>query len=430
MAFEPVDAVEVRIWGERVGALVLDPGIGYYVFEYSPGWSERGIELAPIHMPTATALHVYPTLPEITFRRLPAMIADSLPDDFGNAIVNAALAREGIPAASITPLDRLAYLGQRGTGALEYHPMRGPRSRKATAIELSELVVAARSAVAGRLDGDAGAEVALSELIAVGTSAGGARAKAVVAWNPVTKELRSGQADAPPGFEQWLLKLDGVGADLELGGTQDYGRIEYGYHRMARAAGITMTDCHLLEENGRAHFMTRRFDRDNGEKVHLQTLCAMAHLDFRLLATHDYAQYLQTIDLLGLGGEARAEGFRRMVFNVYAANCDDHTKNLSFAMGEHGSWGLSPAYDVTHAHNPRGAWTSTHQMAVNGKFDQISRGDLAEVADRYNVPGWKGVVAQVVDAVDRWPEFAAEAGLRAETARLIEQDMADLAPRL
>ena len=254
-------------------------------------------------------------------------------------------------------------------GALEFHPLRGPRTRKATAIELSELVTAARSALIGATGADEhGLTEAIAHLIAVGTSAGGARAKAVVALNPETGELRSGQVPADPGFEQWLLKLDGVGADLDLGATGHFGRIEFAYHRMALAAGIDMMECRLLEEGGRAHFMTRRFDRvDDGHKVHTQTLCALAHLDFRQIGAHDYAQLLLCIEQLGLGPEARAEAFRRMAFNVAAANCDDHTKNFSFVLPEGGRWALSPAYDVTHAHAPDSRWTRQHLMAVNGR---------------------------------------------------------------
>ena len=261
------------------------------------------------------------------------------------------------------------------------------------------------------------------------TSAGGARAKAVVAWHPGTHEIRAGQFDVQDGFEHWLIKFDGVGSDAELGTGAAYGRIEYAYSLMAKAAGITMADCRLLEEHGRAHFMTRRFDRTDEGKVHMQTLCAMAELDFNQRATHDYSQYFQTIEQLGLGHDARAEGFRRMVFNLYGANCDDHTKNLSFLMTADGSWSLSPAYDVTHAHNPSPqAWTVQHQMSVNGRFAGITYNDVAAVADRHMVPGWKAVVSDVRDAVARWPEFAEAAGLDEATTAHVAADMRELAP--
>lgn len=414
MAYLPVDVVEALAWGHRVGAVALDPASGFYVFEYRADWRRRGMELAPTTMPTSTASHVFPTLPPTTFHRLPALIADSLPDDFGNALTTAYFVSEGVRERDITPLDRLAYLAKRGTGALEFRPGRGPRTRKASAVELSELVFAARSAVAGAFDDERGITSAVKHLIAVGTSAGGARAKAVVAWNPDTEEVRSGQVPADAGFQQWLLKLDGVGADTDLGESADFGRIEYAYHRMALAAGITMTDCRLLHEGGRAHFMTRRFDRaDDGTKIHMQTLCALGHLDFRLIGAHDYAQLFELVNHLDLGPDTRAEVYRRMVFNVAAANCDDHTKNFSFLLAPGGGWQLSPAYDVTHAHHPTSRWTAQHLMSVNGQFTGITRDDLAIVGDRFAVPSTRDIVRNVLDAVDSWTEHANEAGVRA-----------------
>lgn len=426
MPYRPVDVVEVRCWGSRVGAIALDDRSGFYAFEYDPPWADRGIELAPTTMPTSAPMgpFVFPTLPPATYYRLPAMAADSLPDDFGNALTTAYLASEGVAPDRITPLDRLAYLGARGVGALEFHPMRGPRTRKATAVELSELVVAARGAISGQIGSGEKLSAALSHLIAVGTSAGGARAKAVVALNPGTGELRSGQVGADPGFEQWMLKLDGVGPDSDLGASGHFGRTEYGYHLMATAAGIDMTECRLLEEGGRAHFMTRRFDRTaEGGKVHTQTLCAMAHLDFRQIGAHDYAQLFLHIEALALGADARAEAFRRMVFNVASANCDDHTKNFSFVLPEGAQWALSPAYDVTHAHAPASRWTRQHLMSVNGRFAGIARRDVRDVADRFGVPGASDIIAQVLDATAKWPTFAAEAGLPQAVSERIEDDI-------
>ena len=296
--YRPVDLIEVRAWGATVGGVSIDPGLGYYVFEYDPKWQARGIELAPLTMPVSQSLHVFPLLPEATYKRLPAMLADALPDDFGNALIDAWMAREGVPKSAITPLDRLAYLGARGMGALEFRPTRGPRHRKATAVAISRLVVSARNALSGKFDGDRETEAAITNLIQVGTSAGGARAKAIIAWNPETLEIRSGQLLADPGFDYWLLKLDGVGKDHELGTGGFYGRIEYAYYLMAKATGIEMFESRLLEENDRAHFMTRRFDRQNGSKQHIQTLCAMQHLDFKQRGTHDYNQYFQAIAAL------------------------------------------------------------------------------------------------------------------------------------
>ncbi|MGH9347277.1 MAG: type II toxin-antitoxin system HipA family toxin [Vicinamibacterales bacterium] len=411
--YTPVPIVEVRIWGKAVGAVALDPRLGYYAFEYQPAFLRSGIELAPLTMPLAAATEpfVFPDLPEFTYRRLPAMLADALPDDFGNALIDAWMAREGVSRSRITPLDRLAYMGKRGLGALEFKPARGPKRPKPTAIQVSSLVEGARRAVEGTLDTDAHAEAALAQIIQVGTSAGGARAKAVIAWNPSTREIRAGQFDVQPGFEHWLIKFDGVSTDERLGVSRDYGRIEYAYYLMAVGAGITMSPCQLLEENDRAHFMTKRFDRDGNSKHHLQSLCGLAHLDYRQKATHDASQLFLTIDRLGLGYAAREQAFRRVSFNVMAANCDDHTKNVSFLLREGGAWELAPAYDVTYAYNPKGEWTYQHLMSVNGKFAGISRDDLMVVADRFGVGTARQVLQEVREAVASWPDFARHANV-------------------
>ncbi len=424
MAYQQVDLIEVRAWGSTVGAVAPDPSTGYYAFEYDPSWLNRGIELAPLRMPARPGVFIFPELAERTFLRLPALLADSLPDRFGNALVTAKLAQEGIAADQITSLDRLAYTADRGMGALEYVPPAGEQSAHTTAIQLADLVVAARQALRGDFTGEADAHEALAQLIQVGTSAGGARAKAVVSFNPATGQVRSGQLEAPEGYEHWILKLDGVGDD-GFGPGNGFGRIEYAYSRMASAAGLGMEPCRLLLENDRAHFMTRRFDRlPDGAKVHVQTLCAMDHLDFNLTDTHDYAQYFDVIDRLDLGPDARLQAFRRVVFNVAAANRDDHTKNLSFCCDHSGVWSLAPAYDVNHAYNPEGRWTQRHQMSVNSKFERITRADLLELADRFLVPAAARAHDEVLGAVGRWPEFAEEAGV---VGREIERVAADLA---
>ncbi len=419
--YKPVQVIEVRIWGKRVGAVALAPNLGYYAFEYDSRFVRYGIELAPLTMPLAEARDpfVFSDLPELSFKRLPALLADALPDDFGNALIDAWMAGRGINRNQVTPLDRLAYMGQRGMGALEFKPARTPAIAGHTAIKLSRMVESARQAVHGELGTDQLAKAALAQIIQVGTSAGGARAKAVIAWNPATDEIRPGQFDVDPGFEHWLLKFDGMGADRELGGSQDYGRIEYAYYLMASAAGLTISPCRLLEENGRAHFMTRRFDREGNIKHHLQSLCAMAHLDYKQKASHDYSQLLQTVSRLGLDYTAREEAFRRMTFNVMAANCDDHTKNISFMLREGCDWELAPAYDVTHAFNPNGEWTCQHLMSVNGKFTAITQDDLLSVADRFGIGTAPNVLEQVRSAVAAWPDFADEAGVSpAETTRI------------
>ena len=414
-SYKPVQAIEVRIWNQTVGAVTLDPKLEHYAFEYDPQFARQKIELAPLQMPTSSRdPFVFTNLPEATFKRLPAMLADALPDDFGNALINAWMAQRNLRKNQITPLDRLAYMGKRGLGALEFRPARGPNVEASTAIALSKLVEQARIVVEGEIDDEAHAKAALAQLISVGTSAGGARAKASIAWNPSSNEIRAGQFDVQPGFEHWLLKFDGLGNDRELGTSQDYGRIEYAYFLMARQAGIEISDCRLLEEHDRAHFMTRRFDREGNSKHHLQTLCAIAHLDYKQRATHDYAQYLQVIQSLGLGYEAFEEAFRRMAFNIMAANCDDHSKNFSFILrrdqtGQSQPWALAPAYDITFAFNPAGAWTYQHLMGVNGKFTGITRDDLLRVAEQFGIGTGKRVLERVAEAVRAWAEFAAQA---------------------
>lgn len=342
------------------------------------------------------------------------------------------MAQKGVVKSEITPLDRLAYMGKRGMGALEFRPAQGSHRESEVPLAMQSLVEEARRLVAGSIHVSAAsgesteAQAALANIIRVGTSAGGARAKAVIAWNPKTDEIRSGQFDAAGGFEHWLLKFDGVGRDAELGTGAEYGRIEYAYHRMALAAGITMEPCRLLVENGRAHFMTRRFDRDIVDggtvKHHLQTLCAMDHLDFKQRATHSYNQLFMVLQRLELDDEAFRQAFLRMALNVMARNCDDHTKNFSFRMKRGGPWELAPAYDITHAYNPKGAWTYQHLMSVNGKFAQIEVADLLAVADRFGVRRPKELVQRVRDAARNWSQFAEEAGICSKTAAQVQGD--------
>jgi serine/threonine-protein kinase HipA len=351
------------------------------------------------------------------------LLADALPDDFGNALIDAWMSSNGVEKRAITTLDRLAYMGKRGMGALEFKPARGTHRESAEPLEMKNLVEAARMVIGGDLSGDVEAQAALANIIQVGTSAGGARAKAVVTWNPQTNQIRSGQFDAAPGFEHWLLKFDGVGKDLELGGSADYGRIEYAYHLMANAAGINMSPCRLLEESGRAHFMTRRFDREVKDKEtikhHVQTLYAMDHLDYKQRATHAYAQLFMTIARLQLGDNANSQVFRRMAFNVMAKNCDDHTKNFAFRLKEGGAWELAPAYDVTYAYNPKGEWTYQHLMNVNGKFSGITRADLLLEADRFGIRRPLDLIADVRAALESWQTFARQAGLGTASSNMI-----------
>ena len=420
--------VEVLLWGERIGAVAPDPRLGCYVFAYDPAWRRTGIELSPLTMPLSDprSTFAFPELSESSYKRLSGLLADALPDDFGNALIDAWMMSKGVEKRAITTLDRLAYMGKRGMGALEFKPVRGADKESAEPLEMKSLVEAARQVIQGDVSGDLHAQAALANIIRVGASAGGARAKAVVTWNPETNQIRSGQFDAAPGFEHWLLKFDGVGKDAELGGSADYGRVEYAYHLMAKAAGINMSACRLLEEGGRAHFMTHRFDREvqggNTLKHHVQTLCAMDHLDYKQRATHAYAQLFMVTSKLKLGDNAIGQVFRRMAFNVMAKNCDDHTKNFAFRLKQHSSWELAPAYDVTHAYNPQGEWTYQHLMSVNGKFNAITRADLLLEADRFGVRRPLDILADVRAALDNWQSYAEAAGLSNASLSAIATD--------
>lgn len=416
----PLTVIEVRVWGRRVGAVAADPTYASYVFEYDPAWVRRGIQLAPLTMPTSgTGTYTFPSLDREAYKGLPGMLADALPDDFGNQLIDAWMASHGIGKQDVTTLDRLAYMGKRGMGAIEFRPARGSARESKKPLAMKSLVEEARRAIHADLSDDEAAQAALANIIRVGTSAGGARAKAVIAWNPRTNEIRSGQFDVDPGWEHWLLKFDGVGKDLELGSSQDYGRIEYAYHLMATQAGIVMSPCRLLEENGRRHFMTKRFDREGNKKVHVQTLCALQHLNYKQRGTHAYEQLFIVAKQLGLSAEALTQLFARMVFNVVAKNHDDHTKNHAFMLREGGAWESTPAYDVTFAYNPNGEWTQQHLMSINGKFDGIMREDLLNLAARFSIPDAEKAITCVCEAVREWPGFATEAGVQdGEIARI------------
>jgi serine/threonine-protein kinase HipA len=420
-AYKHVDRVEVFLWDQLMGAVALDPTYGYYAFAYAPAFLKSGIQPSPLQMPLNNGdAFLFTDLPTETYKRLPALLSDALPDDFGNALINRYMADHGIPVTEVTSLDRLAYMSNRAMGALTFKPARGPTKTKPTSIELSKLVTEARKALTGTIEDDDHANAALRSIIDVGTSAGGARAKAVIAWNPQTQEIRSGQLEAPDGFEHWLLKFDGMGKDNELGEPGGYGRIEYAYYLMAKAANISMSECRLLEENGRAHFMTRRFDREGtNTRHHMQTLCALNHVDYKKKGTNSYSQLFTTMSALSLPYEQREEAFRRMVLNVMGRNCDDHTKNISFRLCQGSVWELSPAYDVTFAHNPDGEWTHQHLMSVNGKFKDFTEDDLLALADRFAIGSAPKVIRQVREAVKAWPEFAAKAGVSAQQSEHI-----------
>ncbi len=419
---------EVRLWGTKIGTLAFDPETGLGSFEYTPDFLDSGIEVAPITMPLSRQVYRFPALSRESFHGLPGLLADSLPDKFGNAVIDAWLQSQGRSPSSFNPVERLCYTGSRGMGALEYVPTYGPKPSKRKHIEIDALVQLATDVLRKREDlhlvmGDP----AMQEMIQVSSSAGGARAKAVIAWNEHTGDICSGQIKAPAGYGYWLIKFDGVSknGDKEGDDAPQYTNIEYAYYLMAKAAGISMEESRLLEENGRCHFMTRRFDRvpESGNKLHMLSLGGMAHFDFSLPGAYSYEQAAHVMRQLQLSNRELSQFYRRMVFNVLARNQDDHVKNISFLMDKTGRWKLSPAYDVTYAYNPDGMWTGTHQMCINGKRDGIQLADLLASGKQMGLK--KAKAEQIIEEVQRslyqWDTFAQEAKLKASTARKISK---------
>lgn len=409
---------EAWLWGTRIGIVSLADDDPIASFEYDPAFLGSDIEIAPIEMPLDRRVYRFPALSQGSFSGLPGLLADSLPDRYGNALIDAWLATRGRQPGDFDAVERLCYLGQRGMGALEFKPAIGPKPTTShvldveALVELAAEVLAHRSGLLSKLSEN---REAMREILRVGTSAGGARAKALIALDPQTEEVRSGQLPSDSGFQYWILKFDGVEDETrDLGRSKGYGVVEFVYSQMARRAGIEMTECRLLEEGGRRHFMTRRFDRDDkGNKLHMQSLGALAHLDFEQAGANSYEQAFQTIRRLGLPQEAMVEQFRRMGFNVIARNQDDHVKNIAFLMDRQGRWSLAPAYDVVYAYNPRGRQTWRHQMSINGKSDDFTSEDLRSVGRLAGLKRGQAaeIIDQVKDAVSSWPLLAREAGL-------------------
>jgi serine/threonine-protein kinase HipA len=384
-------------------------------------------------MPLSNRVYTFPELSRKTFYGLPGLLADSLPDSFGNALIDAWLATQGRQSDSFSAVERLCYTGTRGMGALEFVPAIGPKARRASQIQIDKLVELASEVLTQRQDllvslADKGRERALADLLRVGTSAGGARAKAVIAWNPSTNEVRSGQIPAGDGFEYWLLKFDGVqgNKDKELEDPRGYGVVEYAYYRMAKACGIEFSECRLFDENGRRHFMTRRFDRlADGGKLHMQSLCALAHFDFNMAGAYSYEQALLVIRQLGLPMRVIEEQFRRMVFNIVARNHDDHAKNIAFLMDKSGEWSLSPAFDMTYSFNPAGAWTASHQMTLNGKKDDFTLDDFKDCARTGSMKRGRAeaIIGEVQEVVSRWQDYAEDAGVEASWREKVQRTL-------
>ncbi len=412
---------EVKLWGSTIGAVALDDGATTAAFEYDRAFAASGIEVAPLTMPLGDRVYSFPGLSAESFHGLPGLLADSLPDRFGNALIAAWLATQGRAPESFNAVERLCYTGTRGMGALEFFPATGPQPRRSTRLQVDRLVALASDILRhrGELEttfDDVRKADGLRDILRVGTSAGGARAKAVIAWHRKTNEVRSGQVQEGSGFEYWLLKFDGVSGnqDKELDDPQGYGAIEYAYHRMATACGVVMAECRLLEEDGRRHFMTRRFDRlPDGGKLHMQSLAAMAHLDFNQARAHSYEQAMQVARRLGLPMADVDQLFRRMVFNIIARNQDDHVKNVAFLMNRSGTWSLAPAFDVIHSYQPRGQWTSSHQMTLNGKREDFVLADFEACARAASLKRGraKTIIAEVLESVRRWRDHADAVGV-------------------
>lgn len=410
MSYIPVSILEVRMWEHRVGALMADPASGYFAFEYDPSFLKTGLQPSPLLFPAQQGARVFPSLPTETYKRLPAFIADALPDKFGNSLIDAWMSKQGLSNREFTVLDRLAYMGSRAMGALEFAPAIKRERELSEAIEVKQVVEAARRALTLNVsDLAADDDTAMLQLMQIGTSAGGAKAKAVIGLNRADGKVISGQFGLPEGYEPWLLKIDT--------GSKPYGCIEYAYYLMAIDCGVEMSDCTLFEAAGKQHFMTRRFDRDEaGGKLHMQTLCALAGMDFNQLGTHDYVQLFETSRGLGLGRDAVDQVYQRMLFNVCMANNDDHPKNHSFLMDRDGTWRLAPAYDMMYACNPANRWTARHAMGVSGCFEEISGEDCLAIGKRFNVSSAKERLDKTVEVALRWKEYAEQAGVDESTA--------------
>ena len=421
-----VDVAKVRMFGLTVGTFRWDDQYGMVRFEYDPSFVGRGLEPSPLMMPVQEGrVYSFANLNKETFYGLPGMLADALPDTYGRALFDRWLALTG--RTSSNPVETLCFLGKRCMGALEFEPAievgfdSHARFEIDTLVDVAKEALSEKSSFGTNLNEDK--KAAIAEILRLGTSAGGQRAKAIIAYNKNTGEVRSGQVEAPEGFDYYLIKLDGVSAQAGFRATENYGRLEYSFYKLAKACSIEMSDCSLIEENGRAHFLTRRFDREKGKKIHMQTLCGIAHFDYRLHRAYSYEQAFNVMRFLRLNYSEAQEMFRRIVFNVVVRNQDDHTKNISFLMGEDGKWRLSPAYDMGYAYNPKGGWTATHQMSVNGKFDDITRIDLLELAKQNSIKNASSIIDEICEIASQWPELSKDCGVPSAIINTITSNM-------
>ncbi|MDP3920351.1 MAG: type II toxin-antitoxin system HipA family toxin [Candidatus Omnitrophota bacterium] len=419
----------VNLWGRSIGAVSWDKEKNLANFEYTPAFLKSGIQVAPLMMPLSSHVYSFPAISRETFYGLPGMLADSLPDKFGNMLINKWLESEGRRVESFNPVERLCYIGERGIGALEYEPSQGPKVSGAHSLHVDALVALASEILTKQESfktafSESEKEQAMKDILRVGTSAGGARAKAIIAWNPKTNEVRSGNIDIAEGFSYWILKFDGVkgNKDKDLEDPEGYGLIEYAYHKMAAAAGIKMMECRILREGGRSHFMTKRFDRNEaGKKIHMQSLCALAHYDYNQAGAYSYEQAMQVMRKLQMPMESLEEQYRRTAFNIIARNQDDHVKNIAFLMGKAGNWALSPAFDVTYSYNPSGGWTNRHQMSVNAKRDDFVKEDFIMFAKNAALKKTNAmdILEEVQNTVKKWKNFADRCGVPKAIAQKI-----------
>jgi serine/threonine-protein kinase HipA len=434
-----ITAAYVKIWGKIAGAIAWDKTNEVGSFEYDPNFKKLGIDLAPIMIPLNSGQKVF-SFPNLratrnaefdTFKGLPGLIADTLPDKYGNQLINAWLAQNGRPPNSMNPIEQLCFIGTRGMGALEFEPTQFTPNKRTFSVQLNDIVDIAQKMLNKRELFEANINKdereTMLEILKIGTSAGGARPKAIIAYNKKTGEVRSGQTNAPKGFEQWLIKLDGV-SDAQFGESSGYGRVEMAYYNMAKACGIEMMESQLLEENGRAHFMTKRFDREGGNtKHHIQTFCAMQHFDFNNVTSYSYEQLFQTMRILRLPYPQAEQLFKRMVFNVISRNCDDHTKNFAFRLKEkENTWELAPAYDICHAYRPDSIWVSQHALSVNGKRSNILMEDLLQVAKAMNIKKSQHIIKEINAVIQDWNSYAKAVNVAAKKRIAIQKTLLTL----
>lgn len=421
-----VTTAYVKLWGKVLGAVAWNEQLEIAGFEYAADFDPDMWPVSPIKMPIQQ-VYMFPELKgNPTFQGMPGLLADCLPDKYGNDLINAWLAQNGRPENSLNPVELLCFIGARGMGALEFEPTLAPLA-SSPGLELESLIAYTQQLLSRKekiaIHTDAAMRDVMIDVLKMGTSAGGARPKAIIAFNEKTGHIRSGQTLPGKGYGHWLIKFDGV-MDTQFGITHGYGRVEMAYYKMAIDCGIEMMESRLVEENDRAHFMTKRFDRVNGnDKLHLQTFCGLQHYDYTRITSYSYEQLFQTMRQLKLTYAEAEQMYRRMVFNVVARNCDDHTKNFSFLMDKTGKWKLAPAYDLCHAYRPDSYWVSQHCLSINGKRSEITRKDLLAVAEQNSIRRPAQVIEECLEVINHWLDYANEFAVDTNLSKSIDQTL-------